>query len=208
METPDKDQHVVDIPETKESIAYPTHPTHPAELDSQKPGLERRCADDYAIYVAKKCRIRRELHNEAREHYSRLFHILSIASILLGFVITAVSQLPQDISWLRYVLLLLTVSSTALSTALKFLKYESLITEHQAAAHKYLQLRDSIRLKVCSSDYKLGVQQDAFITHISDQYEMALGASPPVTKACEEGTAAPSALPGAFEELLCDNCSE
>jgi hypothetical protein len=186
----------------------PAESAEPAEKPAEKPAepakSEESCAESYVIYIAKKCRVRRQLHSEARARYSRRFQVITISSILLGFVITSVSQLPFDTLWFRYTLLVLGLASTANAAIIRNLGYETLQHEHDSAAHKYLRLRDTIRLHICSETKD---DAETFLPHISDAYEQILSNSPAL-HFCDTDCQVPNHARTAASELLCDGCED
>lgn len=135
------------------------------------------CGTDYATYIARQCRERRHLHNESRRWYKNRYQFVTISSIVLGFAIAAISQLPLDGVWFKYVIGILALLQTTNAAVNKFLGYESLQSEHSLAAQKFLKLWDTVRLHLCMSADKRE-NADTFMARISQEYETILSSAP------------------------------
>jgi hypothetical protein len=180
------------------------------EQREEKKGRRRLegCGEDYAIFIAKKCRTRRNLHNDARAWYHTWFNIVTITSFILSFVIAGVSQLPFDGEWFKYTLLLLALGTTTTTAVVRFLGFEFKQFEHHLAANKYLRLRDVIRVYICTLPSKRE-PTSAFLRNVSDHYENIVSSSPPIVELEDKIPLQEDAPQGAaLAELLCDGCQE
>lgn len=108
----------------------------------------------YVISIAKKCKLKRKIHDESSHWYARRFNIVTIALILLGALITAIAWFQSPATWVKYIIFLLGLASTTAAAIVKFLKYEQLQTQHLLASQKFLDLREGIQEQFCLNPTK------------------------------------------------------
>lgn len=163
---------------------------------------QERSADNYILYIAKKCRIRRALHIQSRAWYHRRFQYVTICSIVLSLITAVVSQLPfQGEWWFKYVLGVFALVASTNAAIVKFLGFESLQNEHSLAAQKFLALRESVRLQMFRKPEHREAEE-IFMTHVSQNYNNILANSPLISVCVVESE------PICKDELLCDACDE
>lgn len=131
----------------------------------------------YALNLTKKCRAKRKIHDESSIFYQRRFNIVTIFLIVLGVLITAISQLPLSGVYFKYVIGILGLASTALAAIFKFLKYEALQAEHRLASQAFLDLNEEIH-EQCILTYKRRINGYIYLSRISKQFRNIVKQAP------------------------------
>ncbi len=134
----------------------------------------------FTIDVMAKCRIRRLIHDESAAWYRKWYNIITILSIMLGAVITAVSQLPvsSDAIWYRYTVGLLSLAVTTTSAIVKFLDYSEKRNAHQMAALSLMSLRNTILVQLVKPRL-LRINGNQFVEDMSKNFQTIVKNSPP-----------------------------
>jgi hypothetical protein len=161
---------------------------------------------EYFLHLAKKCQVKRALHEEASAWYDVRYNAITISAIVLTLVIASVSALPLDGPWFKYAVSVMALVSASASSIIKKLGYEALMQRHLLAAQQFLDLRETIEVELTLSPSE--TSHKAFIRQVSQRYRAIVAAAPSVLArrlvAPSEAVVALTPLKAEFGEQACE----
>ncbi len=99
----------------------------------------------YVSSISIKCKDYRNIHEGSTIYYDKRSSYFTIFLIFVSFMVSAISLIPFfNGEVFKYVIALLSVFTTTLTTVNKFLKYQENSTKHRLASQKFLELHRNI----------------------------------------------------------------
>ncbi len=99
----------------------------------------------YVSSISIKCKEYRNIHEGSTIYYDKRNSYFTIFLIFVSFVVTAISLIPFFTGEaFKYVIALLSLFTTTLTTVNKFLKYQESSTKHRLASQRFLELHRNI----------------------------------------------------------------